>query len=138
MIEIVDAPRGPIRDYGWSPRGNFFAFSMAAGGNGFAQVYVWSAAENKVHRVTDEMFNAFNPVWDPQGNYLFYISNREFAPQISNLEFNYATNRDAYIYAMALRNDVKHPFPPESDEVRLSRQASGEPTPAVQPKPAEP
>ena len=38
-------------------------------------------------------------------------SNREFAPQISNIEFNYATNRDSIIYAVALRKDVKHPLP---------------------------
>jgi len=30
LIEIVDSPRGQIRDYAWSPRGAFLAFSMAA------------------------------------------------------------------------------------------------------------
>jgi tricorn protease len=120
------------------PRGNFLAFSMPVSPNGNTAVYVWSAADNKVHRVTDSNFNSFNPVWDPQGSYLYYISNREFAPQISNVEFNYATNRDAYIYAMALRKDVKHPFPPESDEVSVAKQAPPEASPAEQPKPAEP
>ncbi len=143
MIEIVDSPRGQIRDYAWSPRGNFLAFSMAATESGVSHVYIWSAVENKLHRVTDENFNSVNPVWDPQGNYLYFISNREFAPQISNVEFNYATNRDSYIYALALRKDVKHPFPPESDEVSISKEAEkpkpkeGEAPPAEQPKPAE-
>ncbi len=123
LIEIVDSPRGQIRDYAWSPRGAFLAFSMAATESGVSHVYIWSAAENKLHRVTDENFNSGNPVWDPQGNYLYFISNREFAPQISNVEFNYATNRDSYIYALALRKDVKHPFPPESDEVSISKEA---------------
>ena len=121
MTEIVDAPRGQIRDYVWSPSGAFLAFSMDVHGNGYSQVYVWSATDGKVHRVTDEMFNAVSPAWDPQGNYLYFISDHEFAPQISQTEFNYATNRMAYIYAMALRKDVKHPFPPESDEVAVSR-----------------
>src|SRR2546421_3598149 len=123
MTEIVKTPRNQIRDYVWSPRGNFLAFSMATTGNGFAQVYVWSAADNQVRRMTEGTFNAFNPAWDPQGNYLYFISNREFAPQISNIEFNYATNRDSYIYALALRKDVKNPFPPESDEVTVSKEA---------------
>jgi len=138
LIEIVDSSRGQIRDYVWSPRGNFLAFSMPVSPNGNTAVYVWSATDNKVHRVTDANFNSFNPVWDPQGSYLYYISNREFAPQISNVEFNYATNRDAYIYAMALRKDVKHPFPPESDEVNVVRSTSPEASPTEQPKPAEP
>ena len=125
MIEIADSTRGQIRDYLWSPRGNYIAFSMSGAGNGFSSVYVWNAADNKVRRVTDEMFNAVNPAWDPQGNYLYFISDHEFAPQISQIEFNYAANRSAYIYAMALRNDVKHPFPPESDEVTVGK-ADGE------------
>jgi tricorn protease len=140
MTEIVHSSRGQIRDYVWSPRGNYLAFSMPVNPNGNPSVYVWSAADNKVRRVTEGIFASFNPVWDPQGSYLYFISNREFAPQISNIEFNYATNRDAYIYAMALRKDVKHPFPAESDEVSVAKQAEkpAEGAPAEQPKPAEP
>jgi tricorn protease len=141
ITEIVDAPRGQIRDYVWSPSGNYLAFSFATNGNGFSQIHVWSAADGKVHRVTDQMFNSFNPVWDTTGNYLYFISNREFAPQISNVEFNYATNRDSYIYAMALRKDVKHPFPPESDEVAVTKpKEEGTPEPKKEgegEKPAE-
>jgi tricorn protease len=129
LTEIVDSPRGQIRDYVWSPRGNYLAFSMAVSGSGFASVYIWNAADGKLNRVTDDMFNAYNPAWDPQGNYLYFLSDREFAPQISQIEFNYATNRDAYIYAMSLRKDVKHPFPAESDEV-----AVGKPDEAAKPK----
>ena len=121
LIEIADSPRGQIRDYTWSPRGNYLAFSMAVSGNGFSSVYIWNAGDGKVTRVTDDMFNAYSPAWDPQGNYLYFLSDREFAPQISQIEFNYATNRDAYIYAIALRKDVKHPFPPESDEVSVTK-----------------
>ena len=60
-------------------------------------------------------------------------------PQISQIEFNYATNRTAYIYAMALRKDVKHPFPPESDEVTITKpdeapKPKGTP-PGEEPKP---
>src|SRR5690349_17255175 len=94
---------------------------MSTRGSGFSSLYIWNAADNKLNRVTDDMFNAGSPVWDPQGNYLYFASQREFAPQISNIEFNYATNRDVYLYAMALRKDVKHPFPAESDEVAVTK-----------------
>jgi len=133
VVQIADSPRGQIRNYVWSPRGNYLAFSMVANGNGFSSVYVWSAGDGQLRRVTDDMFNAFNPAWDPQGNYLYFLSDREFAPQISQIEFNYATNRDAYIYAMALRKDVKHPFPPESDEVTISKGEGEKPKPAESP-----
>lgn len=136
QTEIADTPRGQIRDYAWAPRSNYLAFSMAAGSNGFASVYVWNGNDGKLHRVTGEMFNSFGPAWDPQGNYLYFISDREFAPQISQIEFNFATNRDAYIYALALRKDVKHPFPPESDEVTVTRSDADKPkAPEGQPAP---
>ncbi len=141
LVEIADTPRGQIRDYVWSPRGNYIAFSMAQNSNGFASIYIWGPGNGQPRRVTDDMFNAYSPAWDPQGNYLYFLSDREFAPQISQLEFNYATNRTAYIYAMALRKDVKHPFPPESDEVTLAkadkpREGEGEAKPEETPKPA--
>jgi tricorn protease len=147
MTEIVKTPRNQIRDYVWSPSGNYLAFSMSVRPSGFASIYIWNAADNKVSRVTDDMFNAGSPVWDPQGNYLYFASQREFAPQISNIEFNYATNRDVYLYAMALRKDVKHPFPAESDEVAVTRpkdesapaeKKEGEGEKPAEPKPATP
>jgi tricorn protease len=126
VTEIVDAKRGRITDYVWSPHGNFLAFSQGEA-NGFSAVYIWSAADNKLHKITDEMFSTFNPAWDPQGNYLYYLSNREYAPQISSIEFNYALNRETSIYAVTLRKDVKHPFPPENDEVTITKDEGDKP-----------
>ena len=135
IVEVADSPRGQIRDYQWSPRGNFLAFSMS-NQNAFQSVFVWSATSGKLERVTDQSFNSYNPTWDPQGNYLYFLSDREFAPQISNIEFNFATNRPTYIYAMTLRKDVKHPFPPESDEVTVAKTEEPKPSPSAD-KPAE-
>lgn len=141
VTEIADSPLGQVRDYTWSPRGNYLAFTMP-NENQFQSVYIWSAADNQVRRVTDNYFNSYNPAWDPQGNYLYYLSDREFLPQISNIEFNYATNRPTYIYAVTLKKDGKHPFPPESDEVTVSK-GDDAPKPAASPaasptdKPAE-
>jgi len=133
LVEVVDAPRNQVRDHTWSPNGNFLAFSMATTRSGFSSIYIWSSADGKVRRLTDGSFNSYNPAWDPQGNYLYFLSDREFAPQISTIEFNYAMNRQTYIYAMALRKDVKHPFPAESDEVAIaSEPAKPKGTPAAE------
>ncbi len=118
LLQIADAPRGQVNDYEWSPKGNYLTFSYS-GTNGFSSVYIYDAVNNKLNRVTDAMFNAFNPAFDPSGDYLYFLSDREFAPQISSIEFNYALNRETMIYALALRKDVKNPFPPESDEVAI-------------------
>jgi tricorn protease len=139
VAEIADSTRGQIRDYTWSPKGKFLAFSMP-GPNQFSSVYVWSSGDNQVRRVTEESFNSYNPAWDPQGNYLYFLSDREFSPQLSSIEFNYALNRPTFIYAITLRKEAKHPFPPESDEVTITKPADDSAKPAASPsgeKPAE-
>jgi len=121
MQMIVDAPNGQILDYTFSPKGNFVAYSMQER-SGVNSMYIWSSADNKNYRVTPEMFNSGSPAWDPNGGYLYFISAREYAPLISNSEFNYATNRMTMIYAVALRKDAKNPYGPESDEVVVTEE----------------
>ena len=54
-----------IRDYAWSPRGNHLAFSMNDP-NGFASIYIWSAADGKLRRVTSEHFDSSTPGVGPR------------------------------------------------------------------------
>jgi tricorn protease len=128
LKEIADDPLGEIRDYVWSPRGGHLAFTLA-NANGFGSITVWSVAGGELHRVTDEIFNDFHPAWDPAGDFLYYLSDREYAPQISSVEWNFATDRETYVYALALRTDVEQPFPQESDEVTLGEEDEEATTP---------
>ncbi len=65
-------------------------------------------------------------MWDPAGNYLFYMSDREYAPRIGAIEWNYQVDRETGIFALALRKDVKNLFPFESDEVKPEEEAKKE------------
>jgi tricorn protease len=136
LTEVADSAVGQVRDYVWSPRGNHLAFTLTRRG-GFSVLHLWSAADGRLRTITDELFNVQNPAWDPDGNYLFYLSDREFAPQISSIEFNFALNRSTHIYAMALRKDVPHPFPPPSDEVTVAKE-DAKPEEKKEAKPADP
>ncbi|HUJ22588.1 MAG TPA: hypothetical protein VLX58_13745, partial [Bryobacteraceae bacterium] len=116
--EIAHSTEGAIRDYQWSPGGGYLAFSMNDRRQ-FSALYIWSVKENKLHRVTGGTFNENSPAWHPGGDYLYFLADHEFHPQISQIEFDFATNRSAGVFVLALRKDVKNPFPPESDEVAV-------------------
>jgi tricorn protease len=138
VAEVARSRRGAIRDYTWSPRGSYLAFSTA-NPNGFSTISVWNAADGQSHAVTDPNFDSGNPAWDSQGNYLYFASVHDFAPVISQVEFNFATNRGAGLFALALRKDVKNPFPPESDEVTITKEedaAKKDEAKKEEPKPA--
>jgi tricorn protease len=124
VVEIADDRFGGIFDYAWSPDGGHLAFSMGEHTQ-MRVLHAWSVADGKVKRLTSEMFSSFGPAWDPEGKLLYFLSNREFAPQISDIEWNYAGNRRTGIFALALRKDVANPFAPESDEVNAADAKDG-------------
>ncbi len=115
-VLVADDIRGAIGDFEWSPHGGHLAFSLNNEA-GLNRIHIWSVADGALRQVTSDHFGAANPAWDPAGDYLFYISERSYAPQISNLEWNYAGNKRDGIFAVALRADVEPLFPPEDDEV---------------------
>jgi tricorn protease len=121
--EIAHSTEGEIRDYAWSPGGGYLAFSINDSSN-LSALYIWSMKDSKLHKVTSGMFNDDTPAWHPGGDFLYFMSHHEFRPQISQIEFDFATNRARGIFVMALRKDVKNPFPPESDEVTIKDAAS--------------
>jgi tricorn protease len=116
--QVADEARGEVHDYAWSPDSGHLAFSLSDE-NEYPAIWIWSAGDGLLHRVTDASAYDFGPAWSADGDYLYYFSDRAYAPQISALEWNFATDRETYLYALALRDDVAPPFPPRSDEVTL-------------------
>ncbi|MCB9378491.1 MAG: PD40 domain-containing protein [Holophagales bacterium] len=132
-VEVADDEYGQIRDYVWSPDGAYLAFSLTDP-NTNRSIQIWSAADGKLHRATDEGFEEYSPTWDPDGKYLYYLSEREYAPQISQIEWNYAGNRMTGVFALALAKETPHPFPAESDEVKVEEPKKEEGAPAADAK----
>lgn len=136
VVEVADEQRGRLTDYDWSPCGGYLALRLS-NSNDLGSIWIWAAEENQLRRVTSELFDAASPAWDRAGNYLFYLSRRQFAPQISSVEWNYAGSRGMGIFGLALRRDVKNLFAPESDEVQLAARPEAEPAKPAAEKLAE-
>ena len=124
-VEVADDSYGQMFDYEWSPDSGHLAFSLN-NETGVFRIHIWSASGGEPHQITSDLFNSYAPVWGTEGDYLFFVSERHYAPQISNLEWNYAGNQRDGIYALALRKDVKPLFPPESDEVEIEEKKADE------------
>jgi len=120
VTQIAKDAGGNLRSYSWSHDGGHLAFIMG-NPNNFGSIYIWSVGDSQVHRITSDLFNSGDFAWDPEGNYLYYIATHDFQPALSQIEFNYASDRGEGIFALALRKDVKNPFPPESDEVAVGK-----------------
>jgi tricorn protease len=121
---IAKDPVALAPDYRWSPDGQFLSYSLSEP-NKFSGVFIWSAADGKSRRVTPPLFNAHSPAWAPSGDLLYFLSEREYQPLISTIEFDFATDRQTGIFAVALRKDVKNPFGVRDDEPGGEKKSSG-------------
>jgi tricorn protease len=107
----------------WSPDGQFLAITLS-NPNGYDSLNIWSLADRTLRQVTSDLFEVAAPAWDPHGRYLYYLSRRDYASQISTAEFDFAVTDNTGIFALALRKDVPHPFPPESNEEGQAKAAA--------------
>lgn len=112
---IAQDPGQSRRDYAWSPGAHYLAYTLTDKETTQPRLFVYSVASGKSTELGREYFDAFGPAFSPDGKYLFFLGDREWAPQVSSVELDYATNRSTAILAYALRNDVKNPFAPRDD-----------------------
>jgi Tol biopolymer transport system component len=60
----------------WSPNGHRIAFSTGEVNVGFANIVSIPAAGGEAVPITTDSFLNWNAVWAPQGDFLYYVSNR--------------------------------------------------------------
>lgn len=123
---IADDPGISRRDYAWSPGGHYLAYTLTDKDTQQARLYVHDLAAGKSQRIGDSPFDSLSPAFSPDGKYLYFLGNREWAPQLSNVEWNFASNRDTGIYAVALRKGVDNPFAPRNDSAAGEDKKEGD------------
>lgn len=115
VTQIADDPGFSMRDYAWSASGNYLAYTLTDDQTLLPRLYLQAIDTGKRVQLGDGHANAYDPAFSPDGNYLYFMGDREWAPQLASVEWNYATNRTASIFAVALRKDVENPFAPKND-----------------------
>ncbi len=107
-----------MSDYSWSPDGRWIAFSKTAE-NRNNVIYLYNVETGKKFALTDDFFDNYNPVFDPDGRYLFFLSNRNFDILVDYLEDNHIVNNTTKLMVVQLRAGERPPFEEKDLEERL-------------------
>jgi len=126
MTRVDRSPTDDIRDFAWSPGGDWVAYAMAETNN-FSSIFLYDVDAGKVHRVTTNFTNDGAPCFDDEGKYLFFASARHFNPTLGGFDLKPLWTEMDGLYVVTLREDLDHPFPPESDEVAVKSDDEDEP-----------
>ncbi len=111
-----------IHDYTWSPDGRWLAYSIT-GDNQVSAIWLYSLASGKAVKVSTSRNNDFEPAFDPDGKYLYFVSMRHENPTFSQSEFNIATLKSMGVYAATLQAGEASPIAPRSDEGKVESGA---------------
>ena len=114
-VKVTADKFGEMHDYTWSPDSKWLAYSKGRD-NQQPGIWLYSLDSGKATLVSSPMYSDFNPAFDPDGKYLYFVSARHENPTFTQSEFNIATLKMTGIYVAILDKDAPSPFAPRSDE----------------------
>ena len=138
-VQIDQATYGEITDFAWSPDGEWVAYSKPDENTNHT-IELYGLADAKITHVTDNFYTSYDPIFDPDGKYLYFLSNRDFNEVLGVFDSEFSNPKGTRVYAVTLRADVPSPFAPQSDEVGQKNEdtTAEKSATATEAKPVEP
>jgi tricorn protease len=98
----------------WSSDSRWITYSRGLETHNNA-VFLFDTEGGARHQVTSGYYHDFAPVFDPDGKYLYYFSNRTLEPIYSDIDDTWVYPNTTNIVAVPLRADVASPLAPRND-----------------------
>ncbi len=125
-------------DFSWSPDSRWISYSDMAR-NTMAQIHLYQLETGERVELTTDRANSWSPRWDPKGDFIYFLSDRNFqslvgSPWGTRAPDPYFTSK-VKLYHIPLKKGTRSPFR-EQDELYKSSEKA-EPKPAKKDKKKE-
>ena len=100
----------------WSPDSQWIAYTRDLESR-LNAVFLYSIAAHTATQITDGMSNAANPVFDPNGKYLYFTASTNNGPSDAGLDLSTLDrSTNSGVYVLVLARATESPISPESDD----------------------
>jgi len=85
-------------------------------------IFLFDTHSGESHQATSGYYSDFQPAFDPDGDYLYFLTNRSFSPIYSDLQGTWVYPNATQVAVASLRGDVGSPLAPRSDEEEVEEE----------------
>jgi tricorn protease len=103
----------------WSPDSKWLAYSRSVGGRNEA-VFMYSLVQSKVVQVTSGFYGDRNPVFDLEGSYLYFMTDRHLSPVYGDFDWSFVYPNASVLAAIPLNSKVEPILYAKNDTVAIS------------------
>jgi tricorn protease len=98
-----------VSDYSWSPDSRWITYSLVEF-NRNSRVFLYSLDQDKSFPVTDGFYDSLNPSFDATGEYLYFLSYRDFTTRIDVFEDDHVIANPVQVMVVQLKAGQRPPF----------------------------
>ncbi len=98
-----------VSDYSWSPDSQWITYSFVQF-NRNNQVFLYSLEQNRSFPVTTDFYDSLNPSFDASGDYLYFLSYRNFDTRIDIFEDDHVVEHPVQVMALQLKTGQRPPY----------------------------
>lgn len=118
---------GGLRDFSvsWSGDSRYLAFANDLS-NRKTSIAIFDSQENNLHQVTSGFYDDHDPVFDPDGQLMFFITQRNYDPVYSDLENSWVYVNSSQLAALTLQKETPSPLVPKNDHTPVKEDKKKE------------
>lgn len=123
-------------DIAWSADGKLLAYTRSTAPSYNDRVYLYSVDSGRAEALTSDRYPSRSPAFTPDGKWLYYLSDRQFAPLVGypwgDRNMGPFFDRRGRAYAVPLQAGLRFPFQPRDElEPPTSARAASAPSAAA-------
>jgi len=105
----------------WSPDSRYLVYARDTE-NRNAAICLFDAKEGKTTQVTSGYYTDTQPSFDPDGKYLYFLTNRTFNPLYSDVDNTWIYPNTTTIAVATLTPDIPSPLAPKDDTTSVKKE----------------